>query len=480
MTAPGSRVTTLGVAPPRLAPIRTGVKFACGPALQGPVGPQPITSLAGFTNIYGARDTRGYSYDDADAFFQEGGSLEYFSRVVGPSPVYATVNLLDGSAGISLVVTAKYYGTYANGWKIIVTGSGPYVITVEDANSVLLETSPSLTSQADAVAYGLTSAFINITQGAGAIMVAESNKVLASGTDDFADATDTHWENAIALLPFNLGPGQISMPGRTTATAHLNLLAHGAANNRRALLDYTDTASRSTLVAAAATDRADADPDYGGTFAPWAQIGGLTAGTTRTVPMSSIIAGIIARNDNAGVSPNQPSAGEKFGQSLAAIGLSQVPWSEGDGGDRDLLNQAGVNVVLLKSGVVTVYGYRTLANPTDDTKWLELSNSRLVMAITDLAKSILDGYVFDLIDGLGHLQSDLYGDLSSMLAPFWTGGSLFGATASEAFTVDVGPNVNTPETLAAQQLGAVIGLRMSPFAEFVFTQVVTTAIAQGS
>jgi hypothetical protein len=51
-------------------------------------------------------------------------------------------------------------------------------------------------------------------------------------------------------------------------------------------------------------------------------------------------------------------------------------------------------------------------------------------------------------------------------------GSLYGDTADEAFSVNVGTQVNTPETIAEGVLKAVISLKMSPAAERVQIEIV--------
>lgn len=481
MTAPGSTVTTRGAAPPRSAPDDTSVFFLANFTEQGPTTPQVIQNLDDYTAKYGARVSWGYGYDALDAYFNEGGSKAIFARVIGPTPVKATHTFLSSSPDNALVVTADWYGAYGNNISVAILAgvSSGYRVQVS-YNGVIVETSGDLTVQADAVAWSAGSAYVTITLGNGTHVPADiTATALAGGTDDHADATDTNHLAAIAQFTADLGPGQVAMPGRSTAAAHANLIAHAVANNRRYLLDFADSGDRATLVTAAGVDRLVSGSSYGAAFAPWAIIPGLTSGTTRTVPYSAIQAGIIARNDNAGVSQNQPSAGVTYGVSRYAIGLSQAPWSEGDGGDRDLLNAAGVNVALIKNGSVTTYGYRTLADPTDDTKWLEFSNSRLVMEIVAKTKAILDTYVFSQIDGRGLLFSDLQSDIRAELIPYYTEGSLFGDTVDDAFVVDVGPQVNTADTIAAQQLNAVVSLRMSPFAELVSVQIVTTANTQG-
>jgi phage tail sheath protein FI len=473
---PGTTVSLRQASPPRSTPTDIGTWFCTGITQKGPTSPVVVNSIDDYTATFGARVSQGLVYDALDVFFQEGGSKAIVSRVVGPSPVYATVNLLDGSSVISLVATAKYYGSYANGMKVVVTGTGPYTIQVQDSGSNVLETSGSLTTQADALAYGLTSQYINLALGVGSAIPAAGTRTLASGTDDYASAGDTQWLAALNLFTKDLGPGQVSAPGRTTSAAHANLIGHAAAYNRRALLDYADSASRSSLVTAAGTDTALSNSQYAAGFAPWAIAPGVLNNTTRTVPFSAVAAGIIARNDQAGVTPNQPSAGTQYGVSRYILGISQVAWSDAD---RELLNNAGVNVVMNINGLPTIFGYRSLAPSNVPADWLLFANSRLVMAIVAQAQAIGQGYVFRQIDGRGLLFADFQADLVGMLMPYFNDGSLFGDTPQAAFSVNVGPSVNTAATLAQLKLIAEISLQLSPNAEQVTLQIVTETLTEG-
>jgi hypothetical protein len=60
-----------------------------------------------------------------------------------------------------------------------------------------------------------------------------------------------------------------------------------------------------------------------------------------------------------------------------------------------------------------------------------------------------------------------------VLQPHFDAGELFGATPAEAYSVDT-TSVNTSQTLAAGQLNARVGIRVSPMAEFVYIDVVKT------
>lgn len=51
-------------------------------------------------------------------------------------------------------------------------------------------------------------------------------------------------------------------------------------------------------------------------------------------------------------------------------------------------------------------------------------------------------------------------------------------SSAEAFIVDVGDSVNTPDTLANLELHADISLRMSPFAELILLSIFKVAVSQ--
>ena len=67
--------------------------------------------------------------------------------------------------------------------------------------------------------------------------------------------------------------------------------------------------------------------------------------------------------------------------------------------------------------------------------------------------------------------SKLGGALAGQCQAYWTRKSLYGATAQDAFVVNTGPQLNTPTTIAAGQINASVGLRMSPFGEVVTVNV---------
>lgn len=480
MTLPGVSYSIRETAPPRSIPQGVDRWFVAGMTERGPIAATKVTSLEQFRALFGDRVSYGYTYDAIDVFFREGGAEAWIGRVVGPAPVTASANLFDTSGStapgdVSLAVAASSAGEWANDLDVEVEagGGGGFVIVILDGDGEELERSPELADTDEAVAWATASSdYVTLTKGAGA---AQNPRVqgptsLAGGDSDYADATETEWAEALDLFTADLGSGQVSMPGRTTDASHAAVLAHAVAMNRVALLDGEDTGTVATLTATAAASRGlgGQEPRFGGLFAPWAIVPGELPGTTRTVPYSAVQAGLMARSDNAGNAPNTAAAGDN-GIARYAIGLSQDPWSDDD---RETLNDAGVNVARIVYGVVTTYGYRTLANPTTDPNWLFLGGSREVAYVLSKAQAIGETFMFETIDGRGRTIGRWNGALKAVLAEEYARDALYGETMEEAFLVDTGAQVNTPETIAEGQLRAVLAMKVSPTAERVFVEVV--------
>jgi len=477
LVRPGVVVLQRSTPPPRSAPTDTGVWFVTGLADQGPTVPTLVTSLAEFEAIFGPRVSYSVLYDAIDVFFREGGGAAYVSRVVGPAAVIASKNLLDSGAAVSLVITAIGPGSYGNNIKVAVTagiGAGTYVLTVTDINNNVLETSPDLLDTQAAVDWAANSNYIRATLGASsndpAVVAAAA---LSGGADDRNNITDTHWLAALTRFSKDLGPGQVSAPGRTTDVAHTNLLQHANDNRRVALLDLPDSPTAATLKSSVNAARVGSQR-WGAFFAPWDIAPGVVAGTTRKVPPSARVAGNISRNDRAN-NPNVPAAGD-LGQALFVTGLTQPAW---DDLSRQDLNSNGVNVSVVKFGGVRTYGWRTGVDANADPDWRDFGNSRLFMGIAANADQIGEGFLFDEIDGQGHTLSAFGGALTAMMMDYYVADALYGPTPQEAFFVDVGPTVNTPDTIANDELHAVIATRMSPMGELVLIEIVKTRITQG-
>jgi hypothetical protein len=450
--------------------VNTGTWFVAGITKSGPVTPRTCTSFQQWQQIYGPRGTNPTTSDAVETYFAEGGSQVVTARVVGPAAAYATVVIPT----TSLVVTAIGPGTYANGYKVVVTGTGPFTITIQDSNSNVLETSNSLASTADAVSYGQTSQYVTITASSSTLPTAGSY-TLASGADDDASVSTTQYTAALALFTYDLGPGQVSCPGVTTSAVFTATAAHAAANNRIAYLDLPDSNVAATLTGDAAPVTAlGTQARACALWTPWVDIQPATGGLgVRAVPPSAFAAGKAAAIDALG-NPNLAPAGIN--------GILRTPvqlHATFTDADRQTLNTAGINVIRKMPADFRIYGNVTAVNRITDPLYFQLSNVRLDMAIVAQGQAIAETYVFSQIDGLGLDAAKFGGELVNLLTRYQTIGALFTGTDGVAFTVDVGPDVNPLSSEAQGILVATVGTVRSPGAEQVNLNIVRVSVAQG-
>jgi hypothetical protein len=474
----------------------TGTWFVTGLTAGGPVGVAvPVNSIQDFNNYFGTISngaltgrtaTSATLYDSLDIYFRSGGIRAYVSRVgaAGGSPVAASCTI--GTNFLKL--TAVGTGTWANSTSggsigLIVTlttgGTSGFALSVA-YNGVTLATSPLLFSNTDAVAWVNSLAVPGImataaTDGTGLGSIPSAGAFyFTSGANGTTSETD--W--TAALTPFNveLGAGQVSAPGHTTAIGWQAQANHAYNFNRVAVLDATDTSVVGTLTAGAASiqyggAQASTDSSYAAMFAPWVKVPGIVSTQpntiaptfTRTVPPSSFVAANISATDLTN-DANVPAAGVQNGSCEYALDVTQSYVAS----DRVTLNNAGVNILRNINGVVSVYGFRSLAL---DANWVAFNNVRFRMQIVRDLDVIAEPFVFAEIDGKGQIFARLAGALSGQCQNYWLRNSIYGINPEDAFNVNVGPQINTPTTIAAGLINAQVNLRMAPQAEQVSVTV---------
>lgn len=475
MTTPGTQIISRAAPPSRGGAAQTGTWHVAAFAERGPTdSPRLLRNLADYDKHFGGRTT--YSQRDAiEAHFRNGGVAVNFIRLVGPAATVATVALDGAAAADSIEVDGVGAGTSTLSVGIEVETDGRFVVSVYESGT-RLEVSPPLATPADAANWSERSPYIRIRATGVAVPIASAPAALAGGADDRAAVTDTHRLEAINRIPTGDGPGQVSIPGATTSAAHAGLMAHAVANNRFAILDFQDTGVEADLIAAANAVRGITSPEeqsHAFFVEGWHLIPGLVAGTTRSVPPSAIVSALMARQDALTDNPNEPAAGIN-GIPSFSLGLTRANWTDEE---RGLLNVAGVNVFREKAGAQRLYGYRTAVEEYGThAGWLSASNARLRMALQAQADELAEPFVFSQITKTKIAEYN--GVLTGMLLDWYNKGALFGDSPQEAFVVDTGSTVNTPERIAERRLSAVMALRMSEFAEVVYIEFVKIPVTE--
>lgn len=468
MTTPGTQLVSRSAPPNRGGIAQTGTWHIAALADRGRTdAPVLLYSLSDHDKWFGGRTSYGQR-DAVEAYFRNGGTAVNMIRIVGPAATVATVNLPGAAAAPSLAIDSAGAGASTLSVSLEVVG-GTFILKVWESG-VLLKASPPFSSPAEAVNWSTDNPYVKVRALGTVMPIASAAVPLAGGSDDRASVTDAHRIAALNRIPSGSGPGQVSIPGATTSVAHIGVALHAAANNRFAILDAPNSLLKSDLVAASTAARGgltSLQETYCFLVEGWVVIPGLTTGTTRTVPPSAVVAALMAARDAVTGNPNDPAAGVN-GVPSYLLGLARPNWSDTDRGE---LNDAGVNVFRDVAGSQRLYGYRTLVEENStEGGWLGAGNARLRMAILSDADAAAESFVFSQITKAKIAEYN--GVLSGMLLGYYNIGALFGDTPDQAFAVDTGPTINTPDHLAERRLSALVAVRMSEFAEVVYMEFV--------
>lgn len=278
------------------------------------------------------------------------------------------------------------------------------------------------------------------------------------------------WQTAFDRFTSDLGPGQVSAPGITTAAIQAIVNAHVRATNRIAFLDVAQGADFAALNALTSPNARDA-----ATWGRWVQIPGVAeGGGTRVAPGSAAAAGVTARFDSAaerGVAAPIVEYG-RLQYALDSVGPAFTD------GQRTTLTEAGINLVGRDLGPLALNGFRSSVTAADDP-WLALSDARLVMSVVAGIAPVQRMYFGRAPTAT--TANDLRGDLEGVVRRFYDAGLLEDSspdgTASGpefAYRVEVRRSAE-PGTVGALTAGVFI--RPAGFVEFVQVAVVKVPVS---
>jgi uncharacterized protein len=202
---------------------------------------------------------------------------------------------------------------------------------------------------------------------------------------------------------------------------------------------------------------------FAGLYWPWIVIADPTAaaGTqaTITIPPSGHIAGVMSRCD-ATVGVHLAPANQLV-RGAVALDYTLNDTEQGQ------LNHSNINAIRTFPGTPPlVWGARTLTN---GTQWQYVNVRRLVSYIED---SLIQGLRWAVFSPNNiALWKGLERSITEFLTRIWEAGALFGATAKDAFYVQINEELNPP---AVRDLGEVfveIGLAVTRPAEYVVLRI---------
>jgi hypothetical protein len=465
---------------PLSLPTATGRLYTVVVSTRGPLTPTDVPNFETYKRLYGDRTAQTARYwDGIQSYFKYGGSALTVVRA-RHGGVIASVNI-PGTGGVALHATALGQGTYYNGLNLTFaddgTGKVSVTITHDTDTAFKTETSPAYADEQDLVDWSQKSKVIRFTLGAVAgPPTPVVDLALAGGTDDFAAIVVQDRVNALASFPRSLGPGQEAIAGAVTSDEWLGILASAASHGRDAVLAYPDTEDEATLTTLASLARLNGK--HGAAFAGWLAEPG-PAGRTKWVSPELAVCGKIGAWDaeSKGLGQNKPVAGPRRGLLVGCLGVSQK-WDDED--LRTSLNAAGVNLIRQRPNGVTIFGWRSLADPDVEPGWINFGHRRMQVALVAKIDAVLEEFLFEEIDGEGTLFKDIQGAVTSRVVdPYFVAGSLFGATAQEAYRVVCDFSNNDPESIQNREVHVDTTVVESEFAEEIDANLTKNLITQG-
>lgn len=459
-----------------------GTVFIVGSANYGPEVPTVIRSLNEYISLYGPRETESaFLYDAVNSFFQLEGSRAYISRTAGEgSPAAAKLELESAATAKTLVVTAKYKGTFGNSIKVTVETVSTESRLIIEYNGEIVESSPLQAKCSELFEWGKThTAYVTITEGSG-YSTGKTEKLKAVAATKLASGVNpTNSKPAVLksleAISKNLGPGQLIIPGNFEEGVHTAMAEHASKNNRFAMADLKEASVTGTTAATLVGEKgtySNSIASYISFFSTAITAGG-TAGTTRTVPVSSVIAGLFAKVSRT-ENNNQAPAGIKWPLAPYVTGLinNYVQSSE------ESLDNAGINNLTERFGVLCLYGDKTAISQEVDPIFYQYSAVRERMQLVAESEEIAERFVFATLDGRHQKRSKFAGELQALIKNHWEKGALYGETPQEAGIVNVESPINTLATESAGELKAELQVRISPVAQFVSIQITSKSITE--
>lgn len=453
--------------------------FLAGITERGPAGvPVRCRGMAEYVAGFGDRTSYGTLYDAARTYFEEGGVQAFITRVVGTAATKGSVTLVDRAA-VTPVSTLKIEAANVGAWSTRVTvtvtdgsATGRYSIRIL-LDGAEVETYLDLSSPADAVGKLAASRYVRGIDQSSATVAPNNNPAnvtavaVTAGDDDRATLVADDMVTALATFGPEYGDGSVALPGYTVSQVGAGILTHCEDNRRVGLLAVAAGQSESQVKAAAAALSHEA-LQCGALIYPHVIIPDGSA--RRTVSPETFAAAVRDRAIIADGSWRVP-AGTDIAEARFIVDVERV-LSQTTGDD---LNDNRVSVIRTIGlvGPAVMYGWRSLSLDADN--WYFLSVRDLLNRVETLCAEELQRFTFSTIDAQGKRISDLRAALLGRLEPLRVAGA-FAEENDRGYTVDVGPSVNTPDTLRARKLRAVVVVRPAGSAESVELTVVRATL----
>ena len=498
---PGVVISTAVRTGPSSATVRESSQlFVVGLAERGPVGEAVLVqSIADFEFNFGGYVSYSYLHPTVEAFFEEGGTQAYVSRVAGGSA--ATTGLLeleDDETDVVLTITANGPGSWSEDievevehptlstFRINISYLGDLVYTTGAVNSVAQAAGRINLSP-------VASRYVTATAESGAATIPDvlAATALSAGDDNLSAVSDADLIAGLDVFNDALGAGAVCIPDAETATraaapadpvtdydgsgkstydVSVALIAHANANNRIAIL-HTGVADTAASAIEKAEDlQAEDNTEHAAIYHPWVDVPTDIPGVTRRIPPDGYVAAKRALAHNQGGS-HIPAAGLISAGRFIVGTASDINKTVGD-----QLDLANVNAIRIIQNSIRIYGARSLS--LDEENFRYITTQDIVNTVVVEAQRSLEDLVFSVIDGRDTIFSAVTSRLIAILAPLREQGALFqafdanGKKIDNGYTVRCDAALNPVSQLAGGTVKAKVGIRTSSVGDKIEVDII--------
>lgn len=463
----------------RTGPSNTTVRessqaFFVGLAERGPVDSAfRVDSLAEFEAIFGGYVTYAYLHPTVQAFFEEGGTQAYVTRVVGPAAVTGSLTLQSGLVDV-IELTAAGPGVWSGNLSAEVIASGALRNLRIRYNGDVVFSTGLKASNADIVsalnasplAENYVTATLLTTALVGAVVATDFSDGDDDRDDNTVDVSFTAFSDALDAFIDSYGTGAVSCP--ETRGINEALIAHANTYNRIAILhaDSTDTDSADIVGSLPGINGSE----HGAIYFPWVYVPTTVSGVNRLIPPDGYVAGkrALAHNQNG---PHQPAAGL-----LSAARFVNGVYVDVNKATGDELDENFVNAIRIIANQVRIYGARSLSTDTDNFRFITAQDT--INGIVSAANASMEDLVFSVIDSRGGLFAEITGRLTAIceniksLGALYEGFDVNGKKVDNGYTVKCDQSNNSTVALSQGTVSAQLGVRVSSIGDKINVTIV--------
>jgi len=379
-------------------------------------GPIAVSDEDDLTGLFGRERPSSLLHAAVRGYLQaaDGDGEVVVCPVVSTTATVASATLVGGANLPTFELFADGAGDWLNGAEVRVTepsgNAGPFLITIIPNDSgIEPESSPELADAQAAVRWAERSRLLDrlVHLAGGAPRPNAQTGVLFAG-GALPATVDADLDASLDAVSVEEGPGLV-LPLNRSNGSHWNAAGAHAWATGRVALPHSAFADTAAALAGKATAVGGLARRVTAPFTQWVDMPVAGSDTPDLLPFALVEAGLIARV-LAAFGPQQPAAG-RYG--IAPVDRLRTEFTRAE---RDLLNDTGVNVALLKFGDVRAYGYRTLATAAGrpERGWSTLVAALVLTEVRAVCQAAAEEFGQFIAGDGGSLVTKLNGELSRL------------------------------------------------------------------